>query len=892
MTENNSTASAPFNIKIPGYQIKRLLGKGGMASVYLAVQESFGRNVAIKVLTPDMAEDKEFSQRFLREAQIVSRLQHPNIVTVYDVGIHEGYHYLSMEYIPGKELREAKYDISKTDAVRIIKEVAKALEYAHKQGYIHRDVKPENIMLHDNGEHVVLMDFGIARMTQVNISVTKTGKVIGTPHYMSPEQTKGLKVDHRSDIYSLGVVLFQLLSGRLPYDADSPVAVGIKHISDPIPTMPPGLEMFQPIINTCLSKNPEHRYQSAAELIEALDGLNMNAISALDARNSEQQAKDRVINDPDSATTIGSAILDNETFSASRSDRRGSAQPQYSIPPLVHPDPKKYQSEETETQEKPRSKILLIILLLLLGGSAWAYFNQPLVFKVWEEKLQPQVMRLAIQYNLIPEPETSIKEIQQPEQAIATPPVPEKDKTDVETKIEQTPVNEQQPAQTVNDPSVIASSDKPITETRQSEPVQQEVNKSLTASELQQLKATLSQQPENALKLAEHYKKALEKNPGNLAASNGQAELQEWYKHELGTAIENRDLPRARLLADQLQHSYPSVAEQPRFHRMITRLAQMETIQEHLDKGAQYLSKQVLTEPQGANALAEYQIVLALAPQHPEALQGIKKIRDIAYEKATYHYSRGELKKSLGFINAGLKASSKDKELLALKEKVSSRAERVTRHDTLNRQADVLFRSGNLIVPVGESAFDKYSQVLKENPNNLVARSGIRKIEKSLVEYAIIYLDENDLEKAEGLITAAREKFGPTPIIEEVQFRLDKAIKAAAPKVTNILFSASKPAALKDMVGQRLNLNKILYVGFAYENFKSLNTVIQANLLDNTGRILLTSKKVTLKNATGEHILDMTLPTAQLATGNYKLELLHGADRLIVGSFFNDNNLQ
>ncbi|MGD9390900.1 MAG: serine/threonine-protein kinase, partial [Thioalkalispiraceae bacterium] len=151
MTETNQTASTPFNIKIPGYQIKRLLGKGGMASVYLAVQESFGRDVAIKVLSPDMAQDKEFSQRFLREAQIVSRLQHPNIVTVYDVGIHDGYHYLSMEYIPGRELREAKYDLPKREVIRIIREVARALDYAHKQGYIHRDVKPENIMLHDNG---------------------------------------------------------------------------------------------------------------------------------------------------------------------------------------------------------------------------------------------------------------------------------------------------------------------------------------------------------------------------------------------------------------------------------------------------------------------------------------------------------------------------------------------------------------------------------------------------------------------------------------------------------------------------------------------------------------------------------------------------------------------
>ena len=872
MTENNNTPSAPFNIRIPGYQIKRLLGKGGMASVYLAVQESFGRDVAIKVLSPDMAQDKEFSQRFLREAQIVSRLQHHNIVTVYDVGIHGEYHYLSMEYIPGQELREAKYDLDKTEIIRITREVAKALDYAHKQGCIHRDVKPENIMLHDNGERVVLMDFGIARMTQANNSVTKTGKVIGTPHYMSPEQTKGLQVDHRSDIYSLGVVLFQMLSGRLPYDADSPVAVGIKHISDPIPSMPPGLEMFQTIINTCMSKSPDHRYQSAAELIAALDKLNSNAIAALDARASAKRAKARVIHNPHTEATMGTAMLGDETVIGAESFSALSSQSQYNIPPLVHPNRKKYQSEETAIQLKPGSKTGLFFLLLLLSGSVWTYFNQPVLFKFWEQKLQPEVMRLAIQYEILPKPETR------------TPlePVSQAEKTIKETPDQQNVINEPQPQPTVNDTEVGA----PINEARlepattQTEAVQSDIATQITANDIRQLKATLQQQPENALKLAAYYKEALKNNAGDLAARNGLAELREWYKHEMRSAIENKDLLRARVLANQLQESFPRIAEQPRFHRMITRLAQAETIQKHLDNAARYLSEQTLTEPQGANALAEYKIVLALSPEHPEAIQGIKKIRDIAYQKAIHHHARGELKKALGFINAGLMASNNDKELKALKEKIGSRVERTTRHETLNRQAEVLFRSGNLIVPAGQSAFDKYSQVLKENPNNLVARSGIRKIEKHLVEYAIIYLEENDLEKADGIIKAAKEKFGPTPIIEEVQFKLEKAIKDAAPKVTRILFSATKPASLADMISQQLKLHKILYVGFAYENFKSANTVIQANLVDSSGRVLITSKKVTLNEVEGENIFYMTLPTTQLANGSYKLELILGAKKI------------
>ncbi|NNF97357.1 MAG: serine/threonine protein kinase, partial [Halobacteria archaeon] len=297
--------AAANNITIPGYEIKHQLGRGGMALVYLAIQESFGREVALKILAPDHAQDKEFSARFLREARIISQLVHPNIVTVYDVGVHEGYHYLSMEYIRGRDLQQACCSLSKRQVIDIIREVAKALEYAHQKGYIHRDVKPENIMLHDDGR-VVLMDFGIARGSDSTLGMTKTGRAIGTPYYMSPEQTKGLRVDHRSDIYSLGVVLYQMLTGYVPYDADSAVAVGIKHVSAPIPHLPDSLRFLQPIINTCLSKNPAHRYQHASELIHVLEAIPKDMLEAAGARAAAFRETGR---NHDAKTLIGGEAL-------------------------------------------------------------------------------------------------------------------------------------------------------------------------------------------------------------------------------------------------------------------------------------------------------------------------------------------------------------------------------------------------------------------------------------------------------------------------------------------------------------------------------------------------------------------------------------------------------
>ena len=190
---------------------------------------------------------------------------------------------MSMEYVPGKSLREARDLLTRKQKVQVIKQVAQALDYAGKKGYVHRDIKPENILLHEAGR-VILTDFGIARSLHVTRGLTVTGKTIGTPYYMSPEQTKGMKVDHRSDIYSLGVVLFQALAGYLPYDGPSMVAIGIKHISDPIPELPPGLDIFQQIINIALSKEPAHRYATAGDFFNALNAISEADLDYIDAK--------------------------------------------------------------------------------------------------------------------------------------------------------------------------------------------------------------------------------------------------------------------------------------------------------------------------------------------------------------------------------------------------------------------------------------------------------------------------------------------------------------------------------------------------------------------------------------------------------------------------------
>lgn len=268
-------------VEIPGYRVVRVLGKGGMATVYLAVQQIFERHVALKVMSTSLAEDPSFGQRFLREARIVSQLVHPNIITVYDVGVHDNAYYLSMEYIAGPDLKQAREQLTLAQKVQIVLDIAKALDFAGKKGYVHRDIKPENILLRRDSFSAVLMDFGIARAAETDLSVTQTGMALGTPHYMSPEQAKGHTVDHRSDLYSLGVVFYYLLVGTVPYHADSAVAIGIKHITEPVPILPQHLRGLQPIIDSLMAKAPEDRYQNAAELITELQTLDVAALDKI-----------------------------------------------------------------------------------------------------------------------------------------------------------------------------------------------------------------------------------------------------------------------------------------------------------------------------------------------------------------------------------------------------------------------------------------------------------------------------------------------------------------------------------------------------------------------------------------------------------------------------------
>lgn len=261
------------DIHIPGFRILRPVGEGGMASVFLATQESLDREVALKIMAPALAANSEFTERFLKEGRITAKLSHPNLVTVYDIGSHGSVYYLAAEYIPGGTLRE-KIDAGLTiaETLDIVCDVARGLHFAHQKGFVHRDVKPGNILFKLDGT-AVLADFGIAKAMDSKSSATMAGASIGTPDYMSPEQARAESVDGRSDLYSMGAMLYEMLSGEAPYQASDPFTVALMHVTQPVPTLSPEHAWLQPLLDGLMAKQPDNRFASGEAFISAVEQL-------------------------------------------------------------------------------------------------------------------------------------------------------------------------------------------------------------------------------------------------------------------------------------------------------------------------------------------------------------------------------------------------------------------------------------------------------------------------------------------------------------------------------------------------------------------------------------------------------------------------------------------
>jgi eukaryotic-like serine/threonine-protein kinase len=338
------------------YRIVRKLGSGGMADVYLAEDEELGRRIAIKILNDRHANDESFVERFRREAKNAAGLSHPNIVSIYDRGEAEGTYYIAMEYLDGRSLKElvvARGPLPIPDAIDATRQVLAALRFAHRKGVVHRDIKPHNVMADADGR-LKVTDFGIAR---AGVSqMTEAGSIIGTAQYLSPEQARGAPVDQRSDLYSVGVVLYEMLTGTTPFSGESPVEIAMKHLSDPPrppsverSDIPPDLDM---IVLRALAKDPDDRFQTAEEMDAELERVSRGAGVTTETA--------------DAAT----AVLSGAALAAAQT----SIIPPRRPPAATRPG---YRYAEPPPRRRPVWPWLLALLLVVMAGVAgWYAFGQ------------------------------------------------------------------------------------------------------------------------------------------------------------------------------------------------------------------------------------------------------------------------------------------------------------------------------------------------------------------------------------------------------------------------------------------------------------------------------------------------------------------------------------
>jgi serine/threonine-protein kinase PpkA len=776
-------------IEIPGYRVMQPLGRGGMATVYLALQESVQREVALKVMSPTLLGDSQFGERFLREARIAAKLRHPHVVQVHDVGQVGDYHYIAMEYLPGGPAltrngtpREVGF------ALRITREIAGALGYAQSKGVVHRDIKPDNILLREDGA-AVLTDFGIARASD-NTSMTRTGAIIGTPHYMSPEQARGLPLDGRADLYSLGIVFHELLLGRVPYQADDSLAVGIMHITAPLPRLPPHLSMLQPLLDRLLAKERDQRYQHGGELAEAIAAIErehrgITAPMAIPSRPTREMDSVRREELQRAEPTLGRM---EDMLRSSGPQRRHA----------THATP-------------PRSGRLgwIAALLIVLGvgvAAAWRYQDElrDLLPQTRMNALLSRADQALIENRLSRADGEGARELYDAALALDPDSQPARQGLQrvgarlLESARAALASNDVQAARAalaqareLSVPAVDTDALQQALDARASQDV--ELGALLERAQRALQQGHLDEGDDSAVAL---YRRALGAEPGNAIAAAG--------LRDTLTAM----LERARALVsagqdEAAERQIEAVAAIDPAHlglpdargRLAESRAQRQSgVDAELDAADALLRQGRLTAPASDNARRRFVAVLEKDPGNARAKDGLRRIASSLIGQAQRQMADFEFARAAALIDdaqavdasaPGLAAArSKLRELERKREQVaapdpSSTATR-ERIATLLAEARTAAAAGNLLAPPGDSAYDKYRAIRSLDPGNADARAGLAELPglaKQRFEEAIA---ANRLSTARGTIEALASLAATDSALPEMRRRLARSLLGQA----------------------------------------------------------------------------------------------------------------
>ena len=706
--------------EIPGYKIIRTLGVGGQATVYLAIQQGFDREVALKVMSPALAADPTFGERFIREAKIVAKLSHKSIVTVYDVGESGNFYYLAMEYLQGGDLKtRIENGIKTRDCLTIIGKLGRALHFAHEKGYIHRDVKSENILFDSDGEPL-LTDFGIAKASNSSTQMTQTGKLIGTPEYMSPEQCRGKTVDGRSDLYSLGIILYETLTRQVPYTGEDSVAVCIKHVTKPLPQLPARLKHIQWLLDSLLDKDPSKRFQNGLELAQAVENFEKTG-----QHNRMTTGGTRVIRKTKTKPTATSSTdHDDDELMVPLDEPEAFDE--------IHTEAR-YQITESE-QGSAVGKIVSVILLLVIGAAG--FFTKDKWFPQTEQWVSVNILG-----------ETSNAAGQQTTQGGN----PVSSAVPANNQGTQAP-NNAQPAQP-STADLLQEADALV------QFVPQKIEDIKKALKLVATVRTLEPDNNNAQLIYQNILNTSLAEATTLAEKNHFLKANEWISLVEFEAAEHALLDATRNNIAQMKAVYDS--------QEANRKQKQGDVERWLSAGQAALAAKRLSSPQNDNAISFFQRVLKVEPQNQTALDGLKQVEqeyvklinkavaDRTYSRAKAFLARfnslsddqnkknqlrsliteGEKKYAAELEQRRLKAAQRERARKAEEERLARLNDPMIQMRLLGSldSAKSLEEQGALVLPEGNNALQKYQSALEIDAKNQDAIDGIARIEQKIL---------------------------------------------------------------------------------------------------------------------------------------------------------------
>jgi hypothetical protein len=814
-----------------------------MAHVYLAVQESVDRKVALKVMSPVLLVDPSFSARFIREARIAANLNHKGVVSVYDVGLYEDHNYIAMEYMAGGDLAShCSRGIDAASALRVIREIASALDYAHSRGFVHRDVKPENILFRED-DSAVLTDFGIARAVDSATQMTRTGAVIGTPQYMSPEQARGQDLDGRSDIYGLGIVLYEILTGKVPYEGADSVSVGIKHVTAPVPKLPEHMATIQPLLNGMLAKQPEERYQTGGEVVTAIERIEQGQ-QVGESSMSETVAMPV----PQDATRVSDA---GQLAAAAAAAARPEPGPQKGMNISATPRPdgtlrqeptlgsideiKSYDrtlSQPTVPAGKNRAGpvLLITVLLTVLVAAGWwqrdrlmslipmdpgvidileravaaeasgRYYGQgdQYASTLFEQAKQQDPNNLAARAGL---------------DRVATYLVERARQAEIDGNAQQANLllekaRELSPSiaaaailsPTTSPPEPVIPDPAPAEITPAVDPRAEQLTSLLAeAMDLLRRDQLVGEGQDNAVA---RFRQMLEIEPGNQAARAGLDRIAGDLRAGINDALRDENLAKADGLIQDLERVIDDAVElagyRQAFDRLQEQVTQRERVAEQrrnrisglIQMAESALAADRLGTPESDNAIGHFRAVLGLDAENARARDGLSRVakRYLALTELALEDDR--LQQAAAYIAAidslqpTLPGLDRARRRLALYSEQRQRntltPEQEGQAQVLVLQARTAFERDELLAPPGQSAYDLYKAALRLNPGQAEAISGLRQVSVALVERSRNSLRGGDMELAYSWLGDARETDPQNPLLTALISELGSGLRRAA----------------------------------------------------------------------------------------------------------------